>query len=222
MISTFRWCASALVALLVLSAPAIAQTASESSEPGSAPALEPATAKELVTRATRLFQAGEYDKAIADYQSAYQLKPLPTLLFNIAQANRKAERYQDALTYYERFLKEDPHSVLVPEAEAQLSFVRAKLDAARLSSEREALERLARQRAAEAEALAKAREEERKKAQEALLLATAKQDKPIYKKPWFWVIIGGVVVGGVVGIALGVALQPKEPQSDLGVRVVQF
>ena len=34
---------------------------------------------------------------------------------------------------------------------------------------------------------------------------------PIYKKWWFWTVIGVVVVGGVVGTAVGVTAAKKEP-----------
>lgn len=224
MISTFRWFASALLVLAVLASPtpALAQSGAAPSAAGQ-PAANPKTPKEFVTRATQEFVSGNYDQAVEDYQAAYQLRSLATLLFNIAQAHRKAGHWAEALAYYERFLKDDPKSALAPEAEAHSTAMRAKLDAEKLSTEREALERLAKQRADEAEALAKAREEERKKAEAALLLATAQKDKkPVYKKAWFWVVIGGVVVAGAVGLGVGLALRPKDPSSDLGLRVVQF
>lgn len=223
MISTFRWFASVFLLLVVWASPTHAQTPGAPAAPGQPPAVAaPKTPKEFVTRATQSFAAGNYDKAIEDYQAAYQMKTLPTLLFNIAQAHRKAGHYSEALAYYERFLKDDPKSALAPEADAHATAMRAKLDAEKLSTEREALERLAKQRAEEAEALAKAREEERKKAEAALLLATTKDTKPVYKKAWFWVVIGGVVVAGAVGVGVGLALRPKDPNSDLGLRVVQF
>jgi tetratricopeptide (TPR) repeat protein len=207
-------------------APALAQTAASDAAPAAAsPAAAPRTPKEYISRATQYFGAGEYDKAIDDYRAAYQLKQLPTLLFNIAQAQRKAGRYAEALATYERFLKDDPKSSLVPEAEAQATAMRARIEAEKATAEREAAERLARQRVEEAEALAKAREEERKKAEAALLLATTQKDKkPVYKKWWFWTIIGGVVVAGAVvgGLAAAGVIGPKDPQSDLGLRVVQF
>ena len=34
------------------------------------------------------YHAREYEQAIAEYQAAYQLSPLPDLLFNLAQAYR--------------------------------------------------------------------------------------------------------------------------------------
>jgi cytochrome c-type biogenesis protein CcmH/NrfG len=101
--------------------------------------------------------------------------------------------------------------------------MRARIDAEKLSTERESLERLAKQRADEADAMAKLREEDRKKAEAALLLASTQQNKkPVYKRAWFWVVIGGVVVAGAVGVGLAVALQSKDPASDLGTRMVTF
>lgn len=191
--------------------------------PGASGPVAPAkSAREYIDRATKSFQAGNYQAAIDDYYAAYQLKPLSQILFNIAQTHRKAGQAQEALTIYERFLREDPKSPLVPEAEAHAAAMRARLEAEKASAEREAAERLARQRAEEAEALAKAREEERKKAEAALLLETKKKQDPLYKKGWFWGVIGGVVVAAAVGVGVGVALRPQDPQSDLGLRVVKF
>lgn len=157
-----------------------------------------------------------------DYFAAYERKPVPALLFNIAQAQRKAGQWQQALTMYERFLREDPKSTLAPEAEANATAMRARIEADKASAERDVAERLAKQRAAEAEALAQAREAERKKTEAALLLVSQKNEKPIYKKPWFWGVLGGVVVAGVVVTAVVIATQPKDPASDLGLRVVEF
>ena len=101
--------------------------------------------------------------------------------------------------------------------------MRAQIDAAKSSAEREAAERLAKQRVDEAEALARARESERQKAEAALLLASKKiEGKPVYKKAWFWVVIGGVVAAGVATTVAVVLTRPQDPPSDLGVRVVQF
>lgn len=224
MISTFRWFASALLTLLFVVAPASAQKpAGQDPAPVAQGPLK--TPKEYITRATQYFSSGEYDKAIDDYRAAYQMKQLPTLLFNIAQAQRKAGKHQEALTTYERFLKDDPKSPLAPEAEAQATAMRARIEAEKATAERETAERIAKQRVEEAEALAKAREEERRKAEAALLLAS--KEKPVYKRPWFaavMVVTGVVVVGGiVVGALFGSGVVgPKEPSSDLGVRVIQF
>ena len=85
-----------------------------------------------------------------------------------------------------------------------------------------AAERLAKKRAEEAEALAIAREAERKKAEDALLLASKAKEPPVYKKAWFWGVIGGVVAAGAITAGVVIGIQQREPASDLGVRVVDF
>lgn len=221
---TFRWHASALFALFLLgsSQVALAQGAPAAAAPATPPApVDPKTPKEFIGRATQRFAGGDYAGAIDDYRAAYQLRQLPTLIFNIAQAHRKAGQNQEALTNYERFLKEDPKSALAPEAEAHAAAMRAKIEAEKSSMEREAAARLAQQRVEEAEALAKAREEERKKAEAALLLATTTKKVPVYKKPWFWLVVGGVAAAAI-GAGVGVGLYLREPSSDLGARPVEF
>ena len=102
--------------------------------------------------------------------------------------------------------------------------MRAQIEAAKSSAERESAERLAKQRTEEAEALARMHEAERKKAEAALLLSSRKTENatPVYKKAWFWVVIGGVVAAGVATTVAVVLTRPQDPSSDLGVRVVQF
>lgn len=178
--------------------------------------------REILDSATRYFQVGNYDQAIVEFQAAYQKKQLPTLLFNIAQAHRKSGHFAEALSLYERFLKDDPKSSLIPEAEAHAAAMRARLDAVRASAEREAAERLAQRRADEAEAMSKAHEAERQKADEALLVAAKQKEKPVYKKAWFWGLIGGIAAAGAITTGLVIGLRQREPSSDLGVRVVEF
>ena len=73
--------------------------------------------REIIESATKHYQAGDYDTAASEYFAAYEKKPLPALLFNVAQSHRKAGRTEEALALYERFLREDPKSTLAPEAE---------------------------------------------------------------------------------------------------------
>lgn len=221
----FQWCGRVwlvgMALLCALTVPSSGQTAAPTApSAATSPAASPKTLKDLVARATQRFGSGDFSGAIEDYRAAYQLKPLPTLLFNIAQAYRKNSQWPEALTSFERFIKEDPKSTLIPEAEAQAAAMRAKIDAERATAERATAEQVAKQRADEAEALAKVREEERKKAEAALLLATQKKE-PVYKRPWFWGVMAGVAAIGV-GTAIGVGLYMREPASDLGGRTVGF
>src|SRR5438132_1155241 len=54
------------------------------------------------------YGAHAFDQAVAEYLRAYQLAPLPALLFNIARSYRQANDPLNALKYYQRYLEEDP------------------------------------------------------------------------------------------------------------------
>ena len=169
---TFRWFASALllwttVASAQTSPGAPTQPTSPTESAQAAPSgKDQRSLREVLDSATKLFQAGSYDQAIVEFQVAYTKRQLPTLLFNIAQAHRKAGHWSEALALYERFLRDDPKS--------------------------------------------------------ALLLVAKQKEKPIYKKAWFWGVIGGLAAAGAVTAGVVIAVQQREPSADLGVRVVEF
>lgn len=62
------------------------------------------------------YDSGRYAEAIAAFTRAYALAPDPLLVFNIAQAHRKAGNCLAALTAYRSFLRLDPSSARVEEA----------------------------------------------------------------------------------------------------------
>jgi tetratricopeptide (TPR) repeat protein len=79
--------------------------------------------------ATALYEAGEYDQAIVEFRSAYELSPLPELLFNIAQAHRLAQRPQQALEGYRRYLALEPQGPVSEQARALIVELEAELAA---------------------------------------------------------------------------------------------
>ena len=56
------------------------------------------------------FNLGKFVQALADYQAAYQLKPLPPLLFNVAQCYRNMQDYERARFFFRRYLALDPRT----------------------------------------------------------------------------------------------------------------
>jgi hypothetical protein len=56
-----------------------------------------------VADAQRLYQAHDYEGAIARLQQAYQQKPIARLLFNMAMAHRKAGHAREAIDLFQRF-----------------------------------------------------------------------------------------------------------------------
>jgi tetratricopeptide (TPR) repeat protein len=68
------------------------------------------TARELFQKAEMSFNLGHFTEALDDYQSAYQAKPLPAFLFNIAQCYRNLKNYERAQFFFRRYLALDPHT----------------------------------------------------------------------------------------------------------------
>jgi tetratricopeptide (TPR) repeat protein len=54
------------------------------------------------------YHRADYAKAIAEWESAYEVDSQPLLVFNIAQAYRKAGHLDEALQRYRKYLELDP------------------------------------------------------------------------------------------------------------------
>jgi hypothetical protein len=84
-----------------------------------------------LTRAAACYRQGDWKCALAAYQSAYEFKPLPDLLYNIAQTRRRAGEWQEAADAYRAFLKDAPDSKMRPDAERFLAYCEQQLDPTR-------------------------------------------------------------------------------------------
>src|SRR3990172_5013099 len=68
---------------------------------------EPETAaREAFERGTALYGAGRYREAIVQFQTAQELRPHPSVLFNIARCHENLGEFAEALAHYERMLAE--------------------------------------------------------------------------------------------------------------------
>ena len=64
-----------------------------------------AVARSHYETGTRLYEIREYDKALVEYKSAYLAQPDPAFLFNIGQCYRKLGQNQEALNFFQEYLK---------------------------------------------------------------------------------------------------------------------
>lgn len=186
-----------------------------------------------VAQGQTLFQAGDFPNAIQEYLSAYALHPQTLLLFNVAQSYRMEGKPEKALHYYEEFMRKDPKHALVPECEAQARAMRTQIEADQVAAEKRAAERVAQEKGAEADrqAQARAQEAERLEQDKRLLeqkiieerrAADALKRQPVYKKKWFWIVLGGAVVtAGAVGIIVW-KTRPPEVSVDEGPYLFTF
>lgn len=92
------------VLVLLVAAPALAQDAPNVVE-----------ARQRVTRGEALFERGDFDAALAEFEAAYEVigeHPSRFLvLYNIGQCHERRFRYDVALTYYQRYLDEGGRAV---------------------------------------------------------------------------------------------------------------
>ena len=171
---------------------------------------------EHVQRGLDAYGAGRFDDALTEYWAAYAINQNPVLLFNAAQAHRRARRWTAALALYERFLRDDPANPIVPEAEAHATAMRANRD-------RDHAEQVAATRQAEAAQIADANQALREQVNRLLMTGQRAPKPPLYRRRWFWGVVAGAgaaATGLAVGLALG--LRPTLPSSEQGERMVIF
>jgi tetratricopeptide (TPR) repeat protein len=192
---------------------------------------EPSTAKsrarELFKSGEAAYQAGNYDRAIHDYNEAFALVPLPLLLFDLGQAYRMKGERDKAIANYQKYLDVDPNGRGAEEARTHLDEFQAQIEKEKVAkraadeSRKQAAEA---KRKADEEARLRAAEEAKRRDEEAAKLERLRDEqhqrdveaaavrkreadaeyarRPAWKKPWFWAAVGGAVV--VVGVAVGV------------------
>jgi tetratricopeptide (TPR) repeat protein len=88
-------------------------------------------AREQYFAAEAAYKAGEWDKAIAAYQGAFDLSRRPLLLYNVAQAwRRKAEASgaledrRQALAAYQKYVDADPNGKAAADARTRIDELR--------------------------------------------------------------------------------------------------
>lgn len=85
-------------------------------------------ARDLFRRGQRSYQQGDYESAIRDWRSAFELDPRPLILFNLSQAHERLGQPVEAAQALERYLEgsdpDDPHQ---SDARARLAALRERL-----------------------------------------------------------------------------------------------
>lgn len=136
-------------------------------------------------RAVEHFEASRFDAALVAFQAAYNQRQMPWLLLNIGRTLHRLGRPRDALVQYERYRAVEPH----PDPETQQRLQKYVSQARALVGPEEA----------EPGGVLAVRP--------AAASASASDARPVYKKAWFWALLGGGVVAvTVIGVAVGVGI----------------
>ena len=192
-----------LFCLLMAGGIAHGQPAASQTECGSNPACFA-----LYEQGQQQATAGQLAEALRSYKLAYEVQADPRLAYSIARLMHLQGQEAEAVPYYRRFLESKSDD------DAQNSQFKAKAQEYLAQCELIAAAALAKKQEEERKRLEDERrkqEEERKRAD--LLLQTT----PIYKKGWFWAIIGGSAAVIGLGVGLGVGLSNRGPSLPDGV-----
>lgn len=193
-------------------------------------------AAQHLAKARDLYQAGSYAAAITEMKAAYAINPLPRILCNLAKAYRKNGQLKDAADHFDLCLRTDPQ--LSPqertEFATQLTQLRTVLAPPPLPLQKpdpprpEPLSPLSQPPGPTADQ--KGPQAQPDPAQPSTggsgsSTAAAEPTRPIYKRAWFWGVIGGVAAAGIIATAVGVAATRSkaptvvEPDLPMGVPV---
>lgn len=211
-----------LVTVLVLLAPAGALA-------------EPPVDPEIRKRAETHFRAGAmhygagaYDRALVEYQTAFDLAPIPLIRFNIAQAQRQLKLRSEALASYRQYLAQEPEGKGSVEARAHAEALERELEEARVAQgkreQEETQRREAEARAKQAEAVRQQEAEAARQAQERRLQppvapVPAKAAPSLARRPLFWALLGGGALVLGAGITVTAVFSTSDPTPSLSTRI---
>jgi len=92
------------IRLIGLAVSCVALIAAVPASPGQTKSTTDERARQKFSTAQRAYKAGDFEFALAAYSEAYELKPHPGFLFNIAQCHRHLGHYERAEFFYRQYL----------------------------------------------------------------------------------------------------------------------
>jgi len=197
---------------------------SAATAPGPAPASEPpplgylgdgSLIADRVSMARELFAAGKYMQAAELLGRIITVDPRPIHYFNLGQTQRRAGQIDEARQSYRHFIEIAPQHPSVPEARAymrELDSVAAQV----AQAEKRYRSQLDRTRGELLQQLDLTRGE---LLSERAQVAQLRRGGPVYKRAWFWLVLGGTFTAvATAGIVAGVLLtqRPEPPPTDTG------
>ncbi len=186
---------------------------------------------------------GNLKEAVRLYKAAYELRPDPVLLYNIARILHKLTRFQEARIYYQMFIDSPAESeeqkkkaqeyldalkdIPSPAGKSQSGRTpSASIDRGTQSRQTDTVYP-ASDTASSAQPAQAVSAENRTAAPSSVAglsssagpasaaVYEAKPDvnaTPLYRKWWFWTIVGGVAAAGAVGLGVGLSGSAAGPQ----------
>lgn len=186
-----------------------------------------------------LFQEDDVEAALAEFRASYRMNPIAQVLFNIAVSLRRLHRYAEAADTLRTYLREGTEESeerrflardLIAELEAVLAHVTVEVDQEEadlfIDGEllgRTPLEESLRLAAGEHDIeirldgyrTHRERLEVHGGQQVELTIELEEVSTPWYRQWWLWTIVGAVVVGTTVGLAVGLTAESPGTEFDV-------
>jgi tetratricopeptide (TPR) repeat protein len=191
-------------------------------------------AKAHFEKATAAYALAQYAEAATEYELAFKLRPDPALLYNAAQAHRRARNHRRALELYNSYLRiYGARASVRDEVKRHIAELESAIEAESKASTSPPTDPLAVKIQHSDEASKPEKSSQSSDAAPApttstgsvtvsqppptAIVATHPSPRPLVKRGWFWGVMAGaaiVVAGAVaVGILFG---SPGAPSATLG------
>lgn len=185
----------------------------DDSQNASDPCLNDTLCRGHYDEARQAYKDKRYEEALKEYRAAYERRQAPWLLINVGRTLQRLGRLDESLDYYQRYLRADPNPK--PEVKTRVEGYIDQVKAGIETAPKKEPEPPPTMTAAPAQPAPPPPQPE---------------GKPVYKKWWFWTILGVVVAGGAAaGVAVALtrdntpAMMPvtMQPMVPAGVTVYE-
>lgn len=199
-------------------------------------------AQKAFVRGEQLFRAQKYSEAATAFEEGNRLSPSPAFLYDLALTYRALNNPQQAISYYQAYLKAQPAASDRSTVEAAIADEQRKLaKAAPTGPANRRVDKAAFAATTAPAATAKVEGKEANKTpdkaadkvadkstekaadsaiEKAPDVVLTKSDRPteqpLYRKWWFWTATGAVVVGAVaIGLGVGLSQTGTQPYREV-------
>ncbi len=192
---------------------AVMAARAQAAPPPADPAVD-AEAKRQYAEGTKAYNLGDFAKAVESFKAAYQTKPDPVYLYNIAQSYRLMKNWEQAQFFYKSFLRNMPDAPNKEEVDQRIKemddeIAKAKANPPPGDGDKDHAKIPGPDKVANGSKDGK----DIQTPPAPGLVDNGGESKPIYKKWWFWTGIGAVAVGAVVVVVATSGNKTASPPS---------
>jgi tetratricopeptide (TPR) repeat protein len=188
----------------------------------SASAEDKEAAKKAFSEATRYYNLNQYADALEAFKRAYWNYEDPVFLYNIAQCHRLLKHKAEAIDFYKSYLRNAPNARNRVEVQKVVADLEASLQQDKALANAPPEGPIQSTTAPPPPATTETPPSAPPAAVVTTTPASSRAEKPVWKKAWFWGVVGGAAVV-VAGVAIGVGVATsttKDPTPTLGARPI--